>query len=38
MTLSISAQNDLGKWKTIDDETGDTESIVEIYLEKRIEV
>ncbi|MBV7267764.1 DUF2147 domain-containing protein [Winogradskyella luteola] len=26
-----SAQNIFGKWKTIDDETGETKSIVEIY-------
>lgn len=29
--LSISAQDVFGKWKTIDDATGDAKSIVEIY-------
>lgn len=28
---SVSAQSPVGKWKTIDDETGDEKSIVEIY-------
>ncbi|MFD0862440.1 DUF2147 domain-containing protein [Sungkyunkwania multivorans] len=30
---SISAQSVVGKWKTIDDETGEARSIVEIYKE-----
>ncbi len=30
-TVSINAQSVLGKWKTIDDETGKEKSIVEIY-------
>ncbi|MDA7837039.1 DUF2147 domain-containing protein [Salibacteraceae bacterium] len=29
--MSLSAQSVLGKWKTIDDETGKPKSIVEIY-------
>jgi uncharacterized protein (DUF2147 family) len=29
--FSVSSQNVFGKWKTIDDETGDEKSIVEIY-------
>ena len=29
--LTVSAQTITGKWKTIDDETGDEKSIVEIY-------
>jgi uncharacterized protein (DUF2147 family) len=29
--LNVSSQNVFGKWKTIDDETGDEKSIVEIY-------
>jgi uncharacterized protein (DUF2147 family) len=29
--LSIQAQSVIGKWKTIDDETGEAKSIVEIY-------
>jgi len=31
LTLGIQAQSPVGKWKTIDDETGKTKSIVEIY-------
>ncbi|RNL78107.1 DUF2147 domain-containing protein [Sinomicrobium pectinilyticum] len=30
-TLSVTAQDIFGKWKTIDDETGKEKSIVEIY-------
>ncbi|MGS2763263.1 DUF2147 domain-containing protein [Sinomicrobium sp. M5D2P9] len=30
-TLSVTAQDILGKWKTIDDETGKEKSVVEIY-------
>ena len=30
-TVSINAQSVLGKWKTIDDETGKEKSIVEVY-------
>ena len=30
-TFSINAQSIIGKWKTIDDETGKEKSIVEIY-------
>ncbi len=30
-TMSIAAQSVFGKWKTIDDETGNEKSIVEIY-------
>ena len=33
LTFSLSAQNILGQWKTIDDETGEAKSIVEIYEE-----
>nr|WP_298904330.1 DUF2147 domain-containing protein [uncultured Psychroserpens sp.] len=33
MTLTVSAQSVLGKWKTVDDETGEEKSIVEIYKE-----
>lgn len=29
--LSIQAQSVIGKWKTIDDETGEAKSVVEIY-------
>jgi uncharacterized protein (DUF2147 family) len=29
--LQLNAQNILGKWKTIDDETGEPKSVVEIY-------
>jgi len=29
--ISVSAQDIFGKWKTIDDETGEAKSIVEIY-------
>lgn len=32
-TFSLQAQNILGKWKTIDDDTNKERSIVEIYLE-----
>lgn len=32
-TLSIHAQDVTGKWKTIDDESGDAKSVVEIYKE-----
>lgn len=31
VTVSINAQSVIGKWKTIDDETGKEKSIVEIY-------
>ena len=31
ITLSASGQDIFGKWKTIDDETGEEKSIVEIY-------
>ena len=31
LTVSINAQSVLGKWKTIDDETGKEKSIVEVY-------
>jgi len=31
LSFSLSAQSVLGKWKTIDDETGKPKSIVEIY-------
>ncbi len=31
MFFGISAQSIIGKWKTIDDETGKEKSIVEIY-------
>ncbi len=31
VTLTTSAQDVLGKWKTIDDQTGEAKSIVEIY-------
>ena len=31
MLLNLSAQSITGKWKTIDDETGEEKSIVEIY-------
>lgn len=31
--MSLSAQSVIGKWKTIDDETGEEKSIVEIYEE-----
>lgn len=31
MSVTISAQDVMGKWKTIDDETGEAKSIVEIY-------
>ncbi|MEN8138575.1 MAG: DUF2147 domain-containing protein [Bacteroidota bacterium] len=31
LTVSINAQNVIGKWKTIDDETNKEKSIVEIY-------
>lgn len=30
-TLTVSAQNIVGKWKTIDDSTGKEKSIIEIY-------
>lgn len=30
-SFSINAQDILGKWKTIDDETGDAKSVVEVY-------
>lgn len=29
--MSLNAQNILGKWRTVDDETGEEKSIVEIY-------
>ncbi len=31
MSVTISAQDIIGKWKTIDDATGEAKSIVEIY-------
>lgn len=31
LSISLSAQNIAGKWKTIDDETGEEKSIVEIF-------
>lgn len=31
MTFTVSGQSILGKWKTIDDKTGEAKSIVEIY-------
>lgn len=31
MSLTVSSQSIFGKWKTIDDETGEEKSIVEIY-------
>ncbi|MCK5781586.1 MAG: DUF2147 domain-containing protein [Flavobacteriales bacterium] len=31
LTASINAQGILGKWKTVDDETGKTKSVVEIF-------
>lgn len=31
MSLNVSAQSILGKWKSIDDETGKEKSVVEIY-------
>ncbi|MEN9445126.1 MAG: hypothetical protein RIS47_2017 [Bacteroidota bacterium] len=31
LSLSVSAQSIVGKWKTIDDETGKPKSVVEIY-------
>lgn len=31
VAVSVNAQTVLGKWKTIDDETGEPKSIVEIY-------
>lgn len=33
VSLSVSSQSILGKWKTVDDETGEQKSIVEIYKE-----
>lgn len=30
-TSSMYSQSVIGKWKTIDDETGDAKSIVEVY-------
>lgn len=30
-TVSMHSQSVIGKWKTIDDETGDAKSIVEVY-------
>ncbi len=33
-TISMSAQDVFGKWKTIDDSTGETRSVVEIYEEE----
>ena len=33
LSSAVSAQNIFGKWKTIDDETGEEKSIVEIYEE-----
>ena len=33
LTFGLSAQSIVGKWKTIDDETGKVKSIVNIYLE-----
>ncbi|MEP5253833.1 MULTISPECIES: DUF2147 domain-containing protein [Winogradskyella] len=37
LSLNLSAQDILGKWKTIDDNTGEAKSLVEIY-EKNGEV
>ncbi|WP_340066920.1 DUF2147 domain-containing protein [Ascidiimonas aurantiaca] len=34
LSLVVSAQDIFGKWKTIDDETGEEKSIVEIYEEE----
>ncbi len=31
ISISVSAQSVIGKWKTIDDETGKSKSVVEIY-------
>lgn len=31
LTVSMSAQSVVGKWKSIDDETGEAKSIIEIY-------
>jgi len=31
MTFNVQSQSVLGKWKTIDDETGQAKSIVEVY-------
>lgn len=31
LSISVAAQDIFGKWKTIDDETGEAKSIVEIY-------
>ena len=31
LTISVNAQSIIGKWKTIDDETGKAKSIVQIY-------
>lgn len=31
MTLSVNSQSILGKWRTVDDKTGEEKSIVEIY-------
>lgn len=31
VTTSMNAQSVIGKWKTIDDETGDAKSIVEVF-------
>ncbi len=31
MSLSLASQSILGQWKTVDDETGEEKSIVEIY-------
>ncbi len=33
VTISVSSQTIFGKWKTVDDETGEEKSIVEIYKE-----
>lgn len=33
MSLPLSAQSILGKWKTVDDKTGEVKSVVEIYKE-----
>ena len=34
VSFSVNSQSILGKWKTIDDETGEAKSIVEIYAQE----
>lgn len=34
LAQSITAQNVLGKWKTVDDETGEAKSVVQVYEEE----